>query len=256
MLKLLKGSFIRLFRSSEFQIIPFLLVITNLMMIFMQRANINGADTLPGLPMFDVFFHVMIISICTASFVALFVGTEYSNATIFNKIIFGHSRTAVYFTYLLTCLFAAAMFQLFAAAVTPLIGWAALGKPLFTFGTFVSRYLLSLPPLFAVVSLHLAIAVILQNRAVSVAVSAGLSTVMLFASMFLCTDENCTKEYFDFLPDFYLNKLIMTDGLIAEGVIEKMNFPLYPCFLFVFCTFAGLVVFNNINIKNTPEGEV
>ncbi len=256
MLKLLKGSFIRLFGSSEFQVIPFFLVITNLTMIFMQKENLRGTDTLPGLPMSNVFFHVVIAGICTAAFVALFVGTEYSNATVFNKIIFGHSRTAVYFTYLLTCLFASVIFQLFATAVTTLIGWAALGKPLFTFGTFVSLYFLSLPPLFAVVSLHLAIAVILQNRAVSVAVSASLSTVMLFLSMFLCNDENCTKEYLDFLPDFYLNKLMMSEALISEGVIEKMNFPLYPCILFILCTFAGLAVFNNINIKNTPEGEV
>ncbi len=256
MLKLLKGSFIRLFGSSEFQIIPFFLVITNLTMIFMLRANLGETDTLPGLSMSSAFFHVIIAGICTAVFVALFIGTEYSNATVFNKIIFGHSRTAVYLTYLLTCLSAAALFHLFATAVTTLIGWIALGKPLFTFGTFVSRYLLSLPPLFAVVSLHLAIAVILQNRAVSVAVSASLSTVMLFISMFLCTDENFAKEYLDFLPDFYLNKLMMADGLIAEGIIEKMNFPLYPCLLFVFFTFIGLIIFNNINIKNTPEGEV
>lgn len=239
MLKLLKGSFIRLFGSSEFQIMPFLLVITNLTMIFMLRANMLRAnlgetDTLPGLPMFNVFFHVIIVSICTAVFVALFIGTEYSNATVFNKIIFGHSRTAVYLTYLLTCLSAAALLHLFATAVTTLIGWIALGKPLFTLGTFVSRCFLSLPPLFAVVSLHLAITVILQNRAVGVGVSASLSTVMLFFSMFLCNDENCTKEYLDFLPDFYLIKLAMSDGFISEGIIEKMNFPVYPCLLFVF----------------------
>lgn len=256
MLKLLKGSFIRLFGASEFQIMPFLLIIMNLMMIFMLRANLGETDTLPGLPMFNAFFHVIVISICTAAFVALFIGAEYSNATVFNKIIFGHSRTTVYLTYLLTCLFATALFHLFATAVTTLIGWIALGKPLFTLGTFISCYLLSLPPLFAVVSLHLAITVILQNRAASVGVSASLSTVMLFFSMFLCNDENCTKEQLDFLPDFYLFKLTMSDELISEGIIEKMNFPVYPCLLFVFFTFVGLIIFNSINIKSTPEGEV
>lgn len=256
MLKLLKGSFKRLFSSSEFQIIPFLLIITNLMMIFIQRANLGESDTLPGLPLFLIFFHAMIISITIAIFVALFIGTEYSNATVFNKIIFGHSRTTVYFIYLLTCLFAAFVFNLSATAVSTVIGRIVLGKPLFTFGTFLSLNLLSLPPLFAVVSLHLAIAVILQNRALSAGVSASLSTIILFSTLFLCDGKNYTNEFLDFLPDFYLNKLIMSENLISEGIIEKMNFPVYPCILFVFFTFVGLLVFNNINIRNTPEGEI
>ena len=256
MLKLLKGSFIRLFRSSEFQIMPFLLMIMNFMMIFMERANLQDTDTLPGLPLFNAFFHVMILSICTSAFVALFIGAEYSNATIFNKIIFGHSRTAVYLTYLLTCLFGTAMFHLTATGVTTLIGWIALGKPTFTFGVFISGYLLSLPALFASTALHLAITIIVQNRAVAVGVSATLSTIMLFFSMYFCDGMHYENKYLDFLPDFYLNKLAMSDTLISSGIIEKLNFPVYPCILFSLFTVIGLIVFNNINIRNTPEGEI
>lgn len=256
MLKLLKGSFIRLFHSSEFQIMPFLLMIMNFMMIFMKRANLQDTDKLPGLPMFNAFFHVMILSICTATFVALFIGAEYSNATIFNKIIFGHSRTAVYLTYLITCLFGTAMFHLTATGVTTLVGWIALGKPTFTLGAFISNYLLSLPVLFAVVSFYLAITIIVQNRAVAIGISASLSIALLIFSMYFCDGKHYDNKYLDFLPDFYLNKLAMSDMLISEGVIEKLNFPFYPSLLFILFTVIGLVVINIINIRNTPEGEI
>lgn len=256
MLKLLKGSFIRLFGSSEFQIMPFFLIIMDLTMTFMHRAGISEDEALPGLPLFNAFFHVVVIGICTAVFVSLFIGAEYSNATIFNKIIFGHSRTAVYLTYLLTCLFGTAVFHLTATGVTTLIGWIALGKPTFTFGVFISGYLLSLPALFASTALHLAITIIVQNRAVAVGVSATLSTIMLFFSMYFCDGMHYENKYLDFLPDFYLNKLAMSDTLISSGIIEKLNFPVYPCILFGLFTVIGLIVFNNINIRNTPEGEI
>lgn len=256
MLKLLKGSFIRLFGSSEFQLIPFILIIANTVMIMMKKSALGETGKLPGLSEFNASFHVLYIGICVAMFVALFIGTEYSNATIFNKIIFGHSRTTVYFTYLLTCLFAAAFFHLSAVVVTTVIGWIALGKPLFTIGTLAYHFLLALPPLFATVSLHLNIAIILQNRAVSIGTSASLSTVMLFCSMFFGSEKNYPNELFDLLPDFYLNKLTVSETLVEEGIIEKLNFPVYPCLLFIVFTVTGLIIFNNINIKNTPEGEV
>ncbi len=253
MLKLLKGSFIRLFSSSEFQIMPFILVIANAVVMCTQRAMTDKAY---GLTEYNALFHFTLIGICVSVFTALFIGTEYSNATVFNKIIFGHSRAAVYFTYLLTCLFAAVFFELTATAASVFIGWALVGKPLFTVGTLIIHLLLSLPSVFAMVSLHLAIAVLLQNRAVSIGASAFISTALLYCSMFLCTDKYFPNELLDLLPDFYLYKIMQAQWLISDGIIEKLNFPLYPCLLFIVFTALGLTIFSNINIRNTPEGEV
>ena len=47
--------------------------------------------------------YAMVIGFLTAAFVSLFVGTEYSDGTIRNKLIIGHSRAAIYFSNLIAC---------------------------------------------------------------------------------------------------------------------------------------------------------
>lgn len=256
MLKLLKGSFIRLFKSSEFQLIPFLLIISNVMIMLINRDSFEVMGIEPRTSLSHVLFHVMYINICIAAFTGLFVGTEYSDATVFNKIIFGHSRTSVFFTYLLTCLFSAAFFNLAAILGSTAIGWIVLGEPSFGFGEVIKVYFQGLPPLFTVSSLHVMLAVLLQNRAVGTGVSCGLSSVMLFVSAYLNNESNMENMLYDLLPDFYLMRVVSATEPATTGVAAEFNFPYFPILLFVVFTIAGLLIFNNINIRNTPEGEV
>lgn len=43
-----------------------------------------------------LFEYSLVIGCCTAVFCSIFTGTEYSNGTIRNKLIVGHTRSAVY----------------------------------------------------------------------------------------------------------------------------------------------------------------
>lgn len=53
----------------------------------------------------DVLFsYVPLTGLCSAIFCSMFVGTEYSDGTLRNKLIVGHSRKSIYCSNLLLCI--------------------------------------------------------------------------------------------------------------------------------------------------------
>ena len=45
-----------------------------------------------------LFVYVTVIGILLAAFISLFIGTEYNDGTIRNKLVIGHTRSAIYQT--------------------------------------------------------------------------------------------------------------------------------------------------------------
>lgn len=81
------------------------------------------------------FEYAAFIGILAAALIALFLGTEYSDGTIRNKLIVGQSRPAIYFTNLITgfaaSLLCMAGYMLSCLAVgAPLLGWFTRPAPL------------------------------------------------------------------------------------------------------------------------------
>ena len=74
------------------------------------------------------FEYTAFIGVLSAAFISLFLGTEYSDGAIRNKIVVGHSRLTIYFANLITG-FAASLtcmagYMLACLAVgAPLLGW-------------------------------------------------------------------------------------------------------------------------------------
>ncbi len=54
---------------------------------------------------FDSFF-LILQPVVYSIFIAFYIGKEYGNGTLRNKLICGHTRLEVYFAYLFTCIFA------------------------------------------------------------------------------------------------------------------------------------------------------
>ena len=81
-----------------------------------------------------LFTYIMIAGLVMAVFIAVFLGTEYSDGTIRNKIAAGHSRSCIYLANLLTvclaCLIFTAVYLLAALAVgLPVLGGLTLSAP-------------------------------------------------------------------------------------------------------------------------------
>ena len=139
--------------------------------------------------------YAMVIVFLTAAFVSLFVGTEYSDGTIRNKLIIGHSRAAIYFSNLITCS-AAGLFMCLAY----LLPAAAAGIPLCGMETadfqyIVSMFLCSFIMTLAFTSLCTLVGMLCQNKAVTAVVTI-LSVCLLFvASIYISARLNEPETY-------------------------------------------------------------
>ena len=68
------------------------------------------------------FGQTVAVSIISAIFIGLFIGTEYSNGTMRNKLVIGHSRGAIYFSNLAVCIAAALLIHIVYVATTLVVG--------------------------------------------------------------------------------------------------------------------------------------
>lgn len=76
-----------------------------------------------------LFSHATYIGIVAAVFGSLFVGTEYSDGTIRNKLIAGQSRRDIYLANFISCSLAGMVQALVAEASVFALGFALMGKP-------------------------------------------------------------------------------------------------------------------------------
>ena len=106
MSKLLSANFMRLRKSKEFWLCAVSTLLIAVVMIY------TGAETASSMidrgfirNLDDFYFQLApYTGAIMAIFVSLFLGTEYSDGTIRNKLIVGHTRKDIYLANFLTCL--------------------------------------------------------------------------------------------------------------------------------------------------------
>jgi len=103
MIKLLRANFARLWKNKLFWgETAFMLGLGAFLAVgpYIDGSQANFGD--------NMMFYILFICFCSAIFCSMFLGTEYSDGTIRNKLIVGHFRSSIYLSNLITG-FAAAM---------------------------------------------------------------------------------------------------------------------------------------------------
>lgn len=174
MSRLLSADFVKLRKSRFFWICISGMVIWGAFMKVMEYVSTTSYGYEPPGLSSMLFSFALFIGILEAAFTSLFIGTEYSDGTIRNKLVIGHTRPAIYLSNLIVCS-AAGIFLCIAylagalAAGIPLCGLEnanVAGIAIFT----LCCLLMSL----AFTSLFTLLCILCQNKAVS-AVSALLA---------------------------------------------------------------------------------
>lgn len=177
--KLLSANFSRLFKSKVFWI---LMGISFLWAAGMAagryrdiQISIKYGDYLPT----DEYFHLdtlffeyapLMGGFCSV-FTALFLGTEYSDGTIRNKISIGHSRRSIYLSNLIVCsaagiLIMASWILSFLTVGTAVLGWFINTR----LSTVLISLLLSVFMIISFTAIFVALSMLIQNKATSAVV--------------------------------------------------------------------------------------
>ncbi len=115
MAKLLRANLSRLWKSRIFYIgLAFMLLLNVFLVIDGWHSGRQGYPE----PLEDMLFqNCIIIGFVCAVVVGMFLGTEYSDGTIRNKIAVGHTRASIYLANLIVCAAASMMLLLTALAL-------------------------------------------------------------------------------------------------------------------------------------------
>lgn len=171
MRKLLSANFSRLFRDKTFWFCmgAMLIYAVVYMLNGVRQATVSLAEYHHTLD--DYYFHfALVIGMFCALFCSMFLGTEYSDGAIRNKLVVGHTRAGIYLSGLVVT-FAATLFVMAVWLIGALVGVPALG--VWQMGVpHLLEYLL-IAVLYAAVfsSIFTFISMMSVNKAVTVAVS-------------------------------------------------------------------------------------
>ncbi|MGJ4849930.1 ABC transporter permease subunit [Bacillota bacterium Meth-B3] len=122
MRKLLRADFARLFKSTSFW-----MCVAAVALIGVYAYGEQALHEQTG-PLDDGFFpSYVFVGFALAAFCGAFLGTEYADGTIRNKLITGGTRAGVYLSGFVTCAAAGLMIHLAYAAVSLTVGLALLG---------------------------------------------------------------------------------------------------------------------------------
>ena len=106
MSKLLSANFIRLRKSKEFWLCVVSVLLISAAMIYSSSESASALAARGFIKHLDDYYFQLApyIGAVMAIFISLFLGTEYSDGTIRNKLIVGHTRTDIYLANFWTCL--------------------------------------------------------------------------------------------------------------------------------------------------------
>ena len=274
--KLLSAGFARLWKNTVFwlEIIAMLLFYALLMTANYQDTQNYDISYSP-----DFFFpgSFMIIGFFTATFASMFLGTEYSDGTIRNKLVMGHSRTAIYLSSLIICFASTVLVCLSSILLTCAMGiplFGSLANPLVNTLAVIGTGIFITAAYSAVFTL---IAMLISNKPVTVIACIFTCLILYFGSMSISMKleepeispgytwiENgepvtslphpnpdylrgTKRAVYEFLYDF----LPAGQGfqLARKNAVPKRQFPLYSLFITISVTTGGILVFRRKDLK-------
>lgn len=182
--KLLSAGFSRLWKNKFFWLGIILLpgfMAFALFSNYHDMKQYNFAFTIDGF-LYGCF---LLIGMFTSIFAALFLGTEYSDGTIRNKLVIGHSRTAVYLSSLAVCFVSSLLVCLTTIIITYALGIPLFGTPETPVLTTVQEYAYGVLMIAALSGIFTLLAMMITSKSVSAIICTVGIFALLFVSMYI-----------------------------------------------------------------------
>lgn len=265
--KLLTANFIRLKKSKLFWIIT----VFNIVMSCVSIANtydynqslieyhegMTDSAFVPTTALHLLYNFTPLIGLISAFMLAFFIGTEYHDNTMRNKLICGQSRVKVYLANLLICFLITTLFWLLPILMVLMVGIPLLGMPKLTTAALAQLLVFAVIGLLicaVYASLFTLISMLIHNRSYALICGVVLAIVLLFAGSF-CESRLSEPEYY---TDYSL--IFTEDGTQQVVLSEPVKNPMYlgenarrlVTFLYDFLPGGQTIQIANLNVANEP----
>ena len=226
------------------------------------------------------FTYIMMVVIFASAFCSLYIGTEYSDGTIRNKLMVGHTRANIYLSNFIVCVIG----EIF-MCLAFIVGFCAVGIPLLGFFSMPIKFILaymgcSLMLCIAVAAIFTFVAMLNQNKAVTSVICILGMFVFVFGGAYMNArlkepkrheayvyvdidgeiverPEEANPYYIDepersflnFLNDFLTGNQTVTLSQIQAEESHLGLMMLYSAIIAVAVTGIGLFVFRREDVK-------
>lgn len=209
MRKLISADFCRLRRDKTFWIGTLaMLAFTVALMIVDCHVALKDSSEFQYELDYSYFRYAIIIGLPIAVYVSLFLGTEYSDGTIRNKLVVGHTRRDIYLSHLFTNIvggLSMLLVSLLGGLVgIPFLGTWKMGKMVLVFLLISVLFIVSYAAIFTLIGM------LCSNKAIS-----AVLTILLFLGLM----------YFTSYLNYRLREPEMINGLIITQEGMQMGDP-------------------------------
>lgn len=268
--KLLRANFVRLKKDKIFWIGMAFMFTAGIFFVVQKYINYPAASS-------DQLFFIFPVIICiiTAAFNSLYIGTEYSDGTIRNKLIVGHKRSAVYMSNFITCLTAGILMTLPYILAVSTLGVSLFGLPKMDAESVIILIFISYMMIIACISLFTLLCMLNQNKATAAVVCIlVIIALLVLASMiksrldapefnYILTNSSgyssqeqvinpgyltgTKREVFQFFLDFLPTGQAIEISEQATPHLWQM--PLYSLVITLVSTAGGMFLFRKKDLK-------
>lgn len=222
MYKLLNASFYRLRKNKIFLGLVILTIIIAVFMLVSEYLNNIKYSSVFGISSNTTDILLMkfinIIGFFIAIFTSLFVGAEYSDGTIRNKIVAGHSRKNIYLSNLIVSILVGIFLELIYLIIVSIVSIPIFGLVQMSFLQLAVILLDIIMIIIVYSSIFNFIALICSNITISTVSSLLLILIMFVIDMLLSPTANSTE---------YIQKNIVMDeqGNVTYEVVKNEDYP-------------------------------
>lgn len=203
MSRLIRANFSRLFNSIFFRVCVIFSAGFGILLDIMRYIDIRKNAELYadlGIEFHSadgfVFSGAIYIIFAAAAFVGAFVGTEYSDGTIRNKLMIGHKRTEIYLANFVVGVVADIIMLLAFILPTLGLGRILLGKLFLTFNQITLFTLIQCVTMISFTAILILLSMLIQNKSAGSVTALIMTVIMLFAAMTIPNKLN-EPEYYE-----------------------------------------------------------
>lgn len=267
MLKLLSANGIRLKKSKSFWLglcvtvgyCAFLLI-----MNYMEKVSYIGNSIV------QINWYLLspfsVISFFCPIFTSIFIGTEYSDGTMRNRLIVGHTRKNIYLANFITVCLANIIITIISSIVILFLGIGLLGWHMTNPMLFLLHYFSGMMMLIAFAGIFTLLAMLIQNKT-----TATVTCIITFLLSYTATGvirrlvfsfyngESISDVFYDLSNDmisqpvleFFYDFIPMGQCLqiTSNSVFHPFRLPVYSALFTAITVICGVLIFNKRDMK-------